>query len=88
MGKLKKIVVSALIVGMLCACTGCGLFDSEVNELNGTIKGNTYNISFYSNEGEKFMEMSGQKIDMNSNTVEEPTYTDSGWGYIPRLFPV
>lgn len=34
MGKLKKIVVSALIVGMLCACTGCGLFDSEVNELH------------------------------------------------------
>lgn len=88
MGKLKKIVVSALIVGMLCACTGCGLFDSEVNELNGTIKGNTYNISFYSNEGEKFMEMSGQKIDMNSNTVEEPTYTDSGWGYTQTLSSV
>lgn len=55
MEKLKKIVVSALIVGMLCACTGCGLFDSEVNELNGTIKGNTYNISFYSNEGENWI---------------------------------
>lgn len=34
------------------------------------------------------MEMSGQKIDMNSNTVEEPTYTDSGWGYTQTLSSV
>ena len=47
MGKLKKIVVSALIVGMLCACTGCGLFDSEVNELNGTIKGRVKKRKFF-----------------------------------------
>ena len=86
MGKLKKIVVSALIVGMLCACTGCGLFDSEVNELNGTIKGNTYNISFYSNEGEKFMEMSGQKIDIR--ILLKNLHIRIAGGDIPRLFPV
>lgn len=45
MKKIKKIItlgiVTVLSIGML---TGCGLLDSEVNELNGTIKGNTYNV--------------------------------------------
>ena len=39
MKKFKKIItfgiVTVLSIGML---TGCGLLDSEVNELNGTIK--------------------------------------------------
>jgi len=89
MKKFKKIItfgiVTALSIGML---TGCGLLDSEVNELNGTIKGNTYNVGFYSNDGENFMNMSGQKIDMASNTVEEPVYTDGGWGYSETMSSV
>lgn len=89
MKKFKKIItfgiVTALSIGML---TGCGLLDSEVNELNGTIKGNTYNVGFYSNDGENFMNMSGQKIDMASNTVEEPVYTDGGWEYSETMSSV
>lgn len=89
MNKFKKIItlgiVTVLSIGML---TGCGLLDSEVNELNGTIKGNTYNVGFYSNDGENFMNMSGQKIDMASNTVEEPVYTDGGWEYSETMSSV
>lgn len=89
MKKIKKIItlgiVTVLSIGML---TGCGLLDSEVNELNGTIKGNTYNVGFYSNDGENFMNMSGQQIDMASNTVEEPVYTDGGWGYSETMSSV
>ena len=89
MKKFKKIItfgiVTVLSIGML---TGCGLLDSEVNELNGTIKGNTYNVGFYSNDGENFMNMSGQQIDMASNTVEEPIYTDGSWGYSETMSSV
>lgn len=86
----KKIVtvilVAALAVGSL---SGCALLDNEVNELNGSITGNTYNASFYSNEGEKFMDMSGQKIDLESNIVEEQSYSsDGGWGYTQTLSSV
>ena len=60
----KKIVtvilVAALAVGSL---SGCALLDNEVNELNGSLTGNTYNASFYSNEGEKFMDMTVLMVD-------------------------
>ena len=83
---ITVILVAALAVGSL---SGCALLDNEVNELNGSITGNTYNASFYSNEGEKFMDMSGQKIDLSSNIVREQSYSsDGGWGYTQALSSV
>lgn len=77
--------MAALAVSCL---TGCEGLNSEVNDLNGSITGNTYNASFYTNEGEKFMDMSGQKIDLDSNIVEEETYSDGSWGYTKKLSSV
>lgn len=86
MKKILMILLSILLIGSL---TGCALFESEVNELNGSITGNTYTASFYSNEGEKFMDMSGQKIDLSSNIVREQSYSsDGGWGYTQTLSSV
>lgn len=68
--------------------TSCALLKSEKNELNGSITGNTYQAAFYSNDGEKFMTMSGQKINLKSNVVNEYTYTGSGWGYVETLSSV
>ena len=80
------IVIAVLAVGSL---SGCALLDNEVNELNGSITGNTYNASFYSNEGEKFMDMSGQKINLTSNVIKERSYSsDGGWGYTKTLSSV
>ena len=86
----KKIVTAVLIASLtVVGLSGCALFDNEVNELNGSITGNTYNASFYSNEGEKFMDMSGQKIDLKSNIVEEKSFSSSGgWGYVQALSSV
>lgn len=76
----KKIVTGILMAALTVSClTGCEGLTSEVNDLNGSITGNTYNASFYTNEGEKFMDMSGQKIDLDSNIVEEETYSDGGY---------
>ena len=68
--------------------TGCAGFQSEVNSLNGSITGNTYECQFFSNHGQKFMTMSGQKIDINENIVRERIYTDRGWGYTKTLSSV
>lgn len=84
----KRIVMAAAVAVLAVGLTGCGLLDSEVNELNGTIKGNTYNVSFYSNEGENFMNMSGEKINMSSNVVEEPVFVDGDWGYSEAMSSV
>lgn len=90
---MKKNIKKILIVTILTiVCTfnmvGCALFESKVNELNGEISGNTYNASFYSNDGEKFMDMSGQKINLSSNIVKEYSYSSSGWGYVETLSSV
>ena len=84
--KLLLVPIITLIIGSL---SGCALLNNEVNELNGSITGNSYNASFYSNEGVKFMDMSGQKIDFSSNIVKEQSYdSDSGWGYTETLSSV
>lgn len=88
---MKKKIITAVLVIALAAVSlcGCSLLDNEVNELNGSITGNTYDASFYSNEGVKFMEMSGQKIDLKSNVVKEQSYSPKGgWGYTKTLSSV
>lgn len=85
----KKILSTFIVLSLLLSLTGCGFMDNEVNELNGSITGNTYNISFYSNDGEKFMDMSGQKINLSSNIVKEQSYSsDGGWEYTQTLSSV
>lgn len=84
----KRIVMAAAVAVLAVGLTGCSLFDSEVNELNGTIKGNRYAVSFYSNDGENFMNMSGEKINMSSNVVEEPVFVDGSWGYSEAMSSV
>ncbi len=86
----KKILITVLtILFAIISCTGCALWDNEVNELNGSITGNTYNAGFYTNQGENFMNVSGQKIDLQSNVIKEKTYnSDNGWGYNQTLSSV
>lgn len=86
----SKIVALVLTMTLVISTlSGCALLDSKINELNGSITGNTYNVAFYSNEGERFMDMNGQKIDLKSNIVEEQQYnSDGGWGYMQTLSSV
>lgn len=86
----KKILITVLtMLFSIISCTGCALWDNEVNELNCSITGNTYNAGFYTNQGKNFMNVSGQKIDLQSNVIKEKTYnSDNGWGYNQTLSSV
>lgn len=86
----KKILITVLtMLFAIISCSGCALWDNEVNELNGSITGNTYNAGFYTNQGENFMNVSGQKIDLQSNVIKEKTYnSNNGWGYNKTLSSV
>ena len=86
--KKKMIVAIALMLLLATLLTGCAGFKSDVNSLNGSITGNTYECQFFSNHGQKFMTMSGQKIDINENIVRERIYTNKGWGYTKTLSSV
>lgn len=86
---LYVIIFGCLIMGCMYLFSSCSFMESEVNELVGSITGNTYEASFYSNDGELFMTMSGEKIDLESNIVDEPTYNSSdGWGYTETMSSV
>ena len=86
----KKILITVLtILFAIISCSGCALWNNEVNELNGSITGNTYNAGFYTNQGKNFMNVSGQKIDLQSNVIKEKTYnSNNGWGYNQTLSSV
>ena len=86
--KKKMIVAIALMLLLATLLTGCAGFQSDVNSLNGSITGNTYECQFFSNHGQKFMTMTGQKIDINENVVRERIYTNKGWGYTKTLSSV
>ena len=86
--KKKIVVIIALMLLLATLLTGCAGFQSDVNSLNGSITGNTYECQFFSNYGKKFMTMSGQKIDINENIVRERIYTNKGWGYTKTLSSV
>ncbi len=83
LGIIISIILSTSLIG------GCGWLDNEKNELNGSISGNTYDSRFYSNDGQLFMTMSGEKINLEANVVEEYQYqSDGGWGYVETLSSV
>lgn len=86
--KKKMIIAIAIMLLLATLLTGCAGFQSDVNSLNGSITGNTYECQFFSNHGQKFMTMTGQKIDINENVVRERIYTNKGWGYTKTLSSV
>ncbi len=84
---LKILLTAGTTLTLLSGCS-FAFFGNEVNEMSGSIFGNEYHANFYSNNGEKFMEMSGEKIDLSSNIVEEAVYTGDGWGYVESMSSV
>ena len=86
---MKKKMIVAIVLALTILMTGCAGFHSEVNSLNGSITGNTYECQFFSNHGQKFMTMNGQKIDITENVIKERTWSENGgWGYSKTLSSV
>ena len=82
MKKRSKLVLLfatvALLATMLTGCEWAG-FGSSLNDLKGSIKGNTYECQFYSNSGELFMTAEGKNIKLSPNIVDEYTYSGEYW---------
>lgn len=85
---MKKLISVLMVLGIVLSFSGCAMFGSKINSLNGSITGNTYECQFYSNDGNKFMTLTGQKIDINSNIIRERAYDPDGWGYVKTLSSV
>ena len=77
----KRIIVLAACLMIMVLTAGCSIagLTNKINELSGSIKGNTYECQFYSNSGELFMTAEGENINMRPNIVDEYSYSESGW---------
>lgn len=77
MKKSKMVLLLAVMSAVALLFTGCDWagFGSSINDLKGSIKGNTYECQFYSNSGELFMTAEGKNIHMSPNIVNEYTYS-------------
>jgi len=84
---MKRLCVLLLLVTTLFL-SSCAEFKSDMQDLKGSITGCTYNCMFFDNHGGLFMTASGKNIDLESNVVKEPIYTEEGWGYTETMSSV
>ena len=85
----KKLLLSIVTLLMVIGLTGCAEMESDLNDLKGSITGNTYTCEFFTNSGVKTMTTYGTNIDLSENVVKERTYnSEDGWGYTETLSSV
>lgn len=77
--KSKFLVILAVSLALLCTImAGCSALDSAINDLHGSLIGNSYTIDTYDNYGEKVLETTGDKISISGNKVETESYDSDG----------
>lgn len=69
--KKKRIFLGVIAAVLTLALSGCALLDSKVHSLKGKLIGVSYNAEFYDNYGARFLNVSGDNIDIEGNVVEE-----------------
>ena len=85
----NRFLALAVALALTLSLCSCAEVESGIHDMDSSITGHTYTCEFYSNDGEKFMTLTGDKIDMTPNIVREHTYNDDdGWGYINTLSSV
>lgn len=85
----KKIGFMLLTTAMVLSLTSCAGLQSKIQDIKGDLSGASYVASFYSNNGDRFMTVQGDKINLSSNIVKEAQYNDSdGWGYTKTMSSV
>ena len=77
------LVVIFSIVVIVSQFKGCASLSSYFNDIKGDIVGISFNCQFYDNNGHQFMDVNGDKINMEANFVKE--MTDDGFEYIKTL---
>lgn len=85
----KKLTIIFTVMMTMILFTSCSMFKSNVQEMEGSIKGCTYNCMFFDNHGQLFMTAKGENINLSANIVREQTYSsEGGWGYTNTLSSV
>lgn len=76
--KKKWVLLVILAMVIIVPLSSCGLFKSQLNSLKGSLIGVSYVAEFYDNYGTKFLDVTGENIDIDGNIVEELGVDSSG----------
>ena len=76
----KKKFITAVLLSFTLLTSGCSIggLNSVINELHGSLVGNSYTIDTYDNYGNKTLETTGKKISITGNKIETVSYDDTG----------
>lgn len=74
----KKMITLLLALSLLTSMSGCAWISNKIKEVKGELIGNRFNISVYDNFGTNILNVSGDKIQVDNNTVEVLTVNADG----------
>lgn len=70
MQRKKKKRLLLLPAFLLLFLTGCGKLDSIINDIHGSLIGNSYTVYTYDNYGNQTLKTSGKKISITGNKTK------------------
>lgn len=76
MKKREKLIILTVVLALMLS--GCSLIRSKLNDLKGSITGNTYTIDTFDNTGNLQAQMHGENIGIDGNVIESYSFNSSG----------
>ena len=84
---LTMVILAAFFITLFSvSMSGCAAFESGMDELTGSLRGNTFTIDTFDHYGKLTLRTHGEKIDIDGIVVEEMTYnSEIGWSTTETL---
>ena len=80
MKRIKKMLCLMLVLLTLFSFSGCSWLDSQIKDMKGELIGNSFDISIYDNFGNNTLNISGDKVQVDANTVKvKSVESDGNW---------
>ena len=78
MKRSKKMLCLMLVLLTLFSLSGCSWLDSQIKDMKGELIGNSFDISIYDNFGNNTLNISGDKVQVDANTVKVKSVDSEG----------
>ena len=78
MKRIKKVLCLILVLITVFSLSGCSWLDSQIKDLKGELIGNSFDISIYDNFGNNTLNISGDKVQVDANTVKVKSVDSEG----------
>ena len=80
MKRIKKMLCLMLVLVTVFSLSGCSWLDSQIKDMKGELIGNSFDISIYDNFGNNTLNISGDKVQVDANTIKVKSVdSDGNW---------